>query len=371
MTIDVRPARRHPGPPECPDHESDRRGPNRAEAALRAQAEAGRPPTASRASDRWRGGFTRRRVIAGAGAVGVAALGSQLVDHPGVVAALGVARPSRRTNAHAHRGLPARRDGRAVGGRPGATTATGLGPAATSASRPPRCSPPTAASACTPALAPLHAVLEGRQDGRGARGRRPGRQPQPLPGAGLPRARARSTAGTPAGSTGCSTRWARARRSGRSPRARRCPARWSAARRSWCSRASRTSSWPARTSSATRPSTALAALYTGFDHPLAAHVAATLQALDRGPAAGRTGVPGRRRRTPAAASPTGCRDVAHLIKATSGLRVAAIDVGGWDMHTNLGTRRRRRHAATTSPTWPTRSARSPPTSAPSSTTSPS
>ncbi|HKO33423.1 MAG TPA: DUF1501 domain-containing protein, partial [Candidatus Limnocylindria bacterium] len=30
------------------------------------------------------------------------------------------------------------------------------------------------------------------------------------------------------------------------------------------------------------------------------------------------------------------RDVARLIKAKIGLRVATIDVGGWDMHTNLG-----------------------------------
>src|SRR5262249_6835239 len=30
------------------------------------------------------------------------------------------------------------------------------------------------------------------------------------------------------------------------------------------------------------------------------------------------------------------RDVARLIKAGVGLRVAAIDLGGWDMHTNLG-----------------------------------
>ena len=30
------------------------------------------------------------------------------------------------------------------------------------------------------------------------------------------------------------------------------------------------------------------------------------------------------------------RDVARLVKAKVGLRVATIDVGGWDMHTNLG-----------------------------------
>src|SRR5262245_55834729 len=55
-----------------------RYGPNLTEAAIRVQAETVAADLA-REKDRWRRGFTRRRVIAGAGAVGVAALGTQLV----------------------------------------------------------------------------------------------------------------------------------------------------------------------------------------------------------------------------------------------------------------------------------------------------
>ena len=58
--------------------ELGRHGPNLTEAAIRVQAETVAADLA-REKDRWRRGFTRRRVIAGAGAVGVAALGTQLV----------------------------------------------------------------------------------------------------------------------------------------------------------------------------------------------------------------------------------------------------------------------------------------------------
>src|SRR5687768_16647132 len=55
-----------------------RHGPNLPEAALRVEAEM---VLADRAADKakWAKGFTRRRIIAGAGAVGVASLGTQLV----------------------------------------------------------------------------------------------------------------------------------------------------------------------------------------------------------------------------------------------------------------------------------------------------
>src|SRR5206468_2510953 len=33
---------------------------------------------------------------------------------------------------------------------------------------------------------------------------------------------------------------------------------------------------------------------------------------------------------------SGLRDIARLVKAGVGLRVAAIDLGGWDMHTDIG-----------------------------------
>jgi uncharacterized protein (DUF1501 family) len=81
---------------------------------------------------------------------------------------------------------------------------------------------------------------------------------------------------------------------------------------------------------------ALAALYTGIDHPMAADTTTTLAGLDtvRGlTAAGYQ---------PAATYPDGdagaaLRELARLIKSDLGLRVACVDVGGWDTHTNQGS----------------------------------
>jgi uncharacterized protein (DUF1501 family) len=80
---------------------------------------------------------------------------------------------------------------------------------------------------------------------------------------------------------------------------------------------------------------ALTALYTGLDHPVAAHAQVTLRAL----AAARELAQADYQ--PGVDYPEGgfagqLRDVARLIKARVGLRVAAIDLGGWDMHTWIG-----------------------------------
>jgi uncharacterized protein (DUF1501 family) len=81
---------------------------------------------------------------------------------------------------------------------------------------------------------------------------------------------------------------------------------------------------------------ALSTLYTGLEHPLEPAVAATLAALD---AADRVNASDYR---PGATYPTGdfgegLAELARLVKSDVGLRVACIDVGGWDMHTRLGT----------------------------------
>lgn len=81
---------------------------------------------------------------------------------------------------------------------------------------------------------------------------------------------------------------------------------------------------------------ALKALYTGVDHPVGPEAAAALAALDTAERLRATAY------APAATYPDGdfakgLSDLACLIKANVGLRVACIDVGGWDMHTNLGT----------------------------------
>ncbi len=80
---------------------------------------------------------------------------------------------------------------------------------------------------------------------------------------------------------------------------------------------------------------ALEALYTGFDHPAVDHAMTTVKALNQARQIANAGY------TPVAPYPGGgfadrLKDVARLIKAKVGLRVATIDLGGWDMHTNLG-----------------------------------
>jgi uncharacterized protein (DUF1501 family) len=80
---------------------------------------------------------------------------------------------------------------------------------------------------------------------------------------------------------------------------------------------------------------ALRTLYTGFEHPVVQQAKVTLAALDQARKLANTPY------QPVAPYPPGgfgnqLRDVARLIKAGVGLRVAAVDIGGWDMHTNLG-----------------------------------
>ena len=80
---------------------------------------------------------------------------------------------------------------------------------------------------------------------------------------------------------------------------------------------------------------ALSTLYTGLEHPLAADVAATMEGLDVAAVMSASGYES------ASAYPEGefaehMAEVARLVKADVGLRVACVDVGGWDMHTGIG-----------------------------------
>jgi uncharacterized protein (DUF1501 family) len=80
---------------------------------------------------------------------------------------------------------------------------------------------------------------------------------------------------------------------------------------------------------------AIAALYTSFDHPLAGAVSTTFTALDTATTLnGANYQPGAA--YPDKPFPVGLRELAHLIKADVGLRVATIDFGGWDHHVNMG-----------------------------------
>ncbi|MGL5909009.1 MAG: DUF1501 domain-containing protein [Phycicoccus sp.] len=84
-------------------------------------------------------------------------------------------------------------------------------------------------------------------------------------------------------------------------------------------------------------SRALAALYTGLDHPMAAQAQLALDAS----ATAQTVAAGARtpaeRGYPAGAFGEQLATVASLVRAGVGLRLATVDVGGWDMHTGLGT----------------------------------
>jgi uncharacterized protein (DUF1501 family) len=80
---------------------------------------------------------------------------------------------------------------------------------------------------------------------------------------------------------------------------------------------------------------ALQALYTGFDHPAATFAGTTLAALNQAHKIATTPY------KPVSPYPGGgfadrLKDVARLVKNNVGLRVATIDLGGWDMHTGLG-----------------------------------
>lgn len=86
-----------------------------------------------------------------------------------------------------------------------------------------------------------------------------------------------------------------------------------------------------------KATTALAALYQGVSHPMAAQVSRTIGAIGTVDAMRATPY------TPAggATYPKGnlgstLSDLARVIKAKAGLTLATIDIGGWDMHTNEG-----------------------------------
>lgn len=83
-----------------------------------------------------------------------------------------------------------------------------------------------------------------------------------------------------------------------------------------------------------RTSDALEALYTGLDHPIAPK---SLLALDA--VATMQQVQGSANSTaayPDDAFGRALADLAVMIKAQVGVRVACVDVGGWDMHTGMG-----------------------------------
>jgi uncharacterized protein (DUF1501 family) len=82
---------------------------------------------------------------------------------------------------------------------------------------------------------------------------------------------------------------------------------------------------------------ALRVLYTGLDHPLAAPSVNALEASSQAEKFGATDTPPEQRGYPKNDFGTALSTIATLIKGKAGVRVATIDVGGWDMHTDIGT----------------------------------
>jgi len=86
----------------------------------------------------------------------------------------------------------------------------------------------------------------------------------------------------------------------------------------------------------TNTTDALASLYTGIDHPIAAQTTLALGALDT-----IAGIRQSQSSAPIVEYPEGnfadaLKSLAALINGNAGVRVACIDVGGWDTHTGMG-----------------------------------
>ena len=85
-------------------------------------------------------------------------------------------------------------------------------------------------------------------------------------------------------------------------------------------------------------SDALSALYTGLDNPIEALMATTVQAVaDAVPIQATPPAPAPGAHYAPDSFGSALADIARLVKANAGLRVATVDVGGWDLHSAAGT----------------------------------
>ncbi len=82
---------------------------------------------------------------------------------------------------------------------------------------------------------------------------------------------------------------------------------------------------------------ALTTLYTGLDHPLATQSLLALGASAQAKALSATETAQGTRGYPAGDFAAALRTVATLIREDAGVRVACVEVGGWDTHTGMGT----------------------------------
>jgi uncharacterized protein (DUF1501 family) len=305
-----------------------RLGPNLAEATVRVHAETVAVDLAQQ-RDSWRRGFTRRRVLAGAGAVGCAALGTQLVTTR--VAFADPATTTRTLVVVFMRGgmdglsviVPAN-DANLRRARPGIAVPTAA------------LLPGDSRFGLHPALAPVHPFW--------LAGKMAAVQAVASPDASRSHFQAqecleRGTA-TSATHTGWLDRALTALGSGTTFRA---IAEGDSMPRSLLGIEPKLvlngiegfalAGWDGMRD---KTMAALQSLYTGFDHPVATHAMTTVNALKSARKLAETPY------QTTAPYPGGgfadrLKDVARLVKARVGLRVATIDLGGWDMHTQLGS----------------------------------
>lgn len=314
-------------PPRSRD-ELLRYGPTAGEAALRLAAGQVAADLAGQ-RESWRNGFTRRRVIAGAGAVGVAALGSQLIT---TKVAFGAPGDERTLVVVMLRG-----------GMDGLSVILPRGDANLRAARP---SIGVSEAAMLPAgtdnrfgLNPAMAALQPLwQNGTMA-----AVHAVASPDASRSHFQAQDCYERGAASTAVRTGWLDRVLAKLGPGTTfRAIAEGASLQRSLVGTESKIvldgiQEFRLQTADSARDRTmeALQGLYTGFDHPLAAQATATLQALTAARKIGQT-APTEGANYPGGGFADGMRDIAKLIKAKVGLRVAAVDLGGWDMHTGLG-----------------------------------
>ncbi len=304
-----------------------RRGPTPADALLRTEAEQVGAELA-RDRDRWRKGFTRRRVIAGAGAVGVAALGTQLVT-----TRYSFADPATTTRTLVVVFLRGGMDGLSVIQPANDGNLRRLRP--TIAIDAAALLPADSRFGLNPAMAPLvpfwqagtlaavHAVAS--------------------PDASRSHFQAQDCFERGTATTSTHTGWLDRALTELGPGSTfRAIAEGDTTPRSMVGVEAKLvldgidnfalAGWDGVRD---RTMAALQALYTGFDHPVAGFATATLKALNSAHKIATT--PHQTQaQYPGGSFSDRLRDVARLIKAKVGLRVVTIDLGGWDMHTGIG-----------------------------------
>lgn len=316
--------------PDCPDLQ--RLGPSLADSAFRAMD--ARRQADDEARDRaWSKGFTRRRLLAGAGAVGVAAIGSQLVTTRVSFAAPGAPTTGTVVVVFLRGGMdglsvvvPAE-DPFLLEERPGIVV------------RGDSLLPLDRGFGLHPALAPLHAYF-----GSGQLSAVPAISTPDLSRSHFQAQDSleRGASSTSAATSGWLDRVLEASGPGTTFRAighgSTLPRSLAGSQGALAMRGIGEFDLEGYDQVKDASLTALRGLYTGLDHPVAFSAIRTLDAVSTAQTVAAVDyVPENGAEYPDNGFARALQDLARLIKADVGLRVASVDLGGWDMHTGLGT----------------------------------